>query len=64
MINKTIIYEAAIKLIDEGIEWGFDSEHGEYAHYVDGVCSLTYDLIKKIESIEKITIPDAIDINC
>ena len=46
-MNKNIILETTYETIKESVEWALDSEDKVFGNYIDGVITLTSNLLEK-----------------
>lgn len=48
-MDKNQIIEAAFETIKESIEWGIEDKSDRYGHFVDGVVTMTDNLLNKMK---------------
>lgn len=48
-MNKSEIIEVAFETIKESTEWGIEDKSDRYGHFVDGVVTMTDNLLNKMK---------------
>ena len=54
MVAKNLILQTVYETIKDSLEWADNYKDTRYYDYIDGVITMTYNLLEKIEGTEKV----------